>query len=156
MKLVRCRTLYGEVREIPAEKLVIRPSSYGVVVNGTQALLVRANTTGKWMLPGGEIERGETVEEALKREMQEEAGIAVTIDAFLHFEMDFFYYDPLDLAWQGYLFFYRCTPHSLELNGAREDEEGVPAWVEIDSLVETDFMAHGPTVLRLLREALPG
>lgn len=152
MPTVTCRTLYGETREVPAEKLTVRPSVYAVIVHDTRALLVRSTSTGKWMLPGGGIKRGETVEEALQRELQEEAGIAVSIGAFAHFEPDFFYYDPLDLAWQAYLFYYHCTPHSLELNGSHhEDEEGDPAWVEISSLRPDDFLAHGATMLRLLR-----
>lgn len=155
MKTVQCHTFLGGFREIPIEKLVIRPAVYGVIVHGTQALLVRANTTGKWMLPGGEIEQGETVEDALRREMREEAGIAIVIGAFMHFEMNFFYYDPLDLAWQGYLFYYHCTPLSFELSITRHDEEGVPAWVEISSLTEDDFVAPGATILALLRGSLP-
>ena len=53
----------------------------GVLLKEDSVLLVkRANepSKGKWSLPGGVVELGETVGEALKREMREELSIEVT------------------------------------------------------------------------------
>ena len=151
MTSVECRTLYGETRLVPIEDLVVRPAVYAIIIHDEHVLLVKAQTTGRWMQPGGGIEKGETIEEALRRELLEEAGITVDIGDFAHFLADFFYYDPLDIAMQGYLFFYYCTPHSLDLNPPDAETEGVPAWVKISELTADDFESHGEVILRLIQ-----
>jgi len=54
----------------------------GVLVRDDQALLLTSRPEGKayagyWEFPGGKLEAGETVEEALRRELQEEIGITI-------------------------------------------------------------------------------
>lgn len=45
------------------------------VKNGTKILMAKRNDTGKWTLPGGHLEEGETPKEGAKRELYEEAGL---------------------------------------------------------------------------------
>jgi mutator protein MutT len=52
----------------------------GVVVRDGRVLLARRGKEplyGRWVVPGGTVELGETLEEALVREMREETGLRV-------------------------------------------------------------------------------
>ena len=54
----------------------------GVLIRADGAFLLTSRPTGKvyagyWEFPGGKLEAGETVEQALRRELQEEIGITL-------------------------------------------------------------------------------
>jgi mutator protein MutT len=53
-----------------------------IVVHAGALLLVqrgRGAAVGKWSIPGGRVERGETVREAVAREVREETALAVEV-----------------------------------------------------------------------------
>lgn len=153
MTLIKCRTLYNETKFVPADSLIQRPSVYGLILHQHQILVARTSHTQKLVLPGGGIHKGEETTTALKREVMEETGIDIEVDKFLHFETDFFYYDPLDLAIHGFLFFYRCTPLSTVLGKPDypvEEDLDFPLWVDINTLNEDSFQSHGKMTLDLI------
>ena len=43
----------------------------------------KAPNLGRWMVPGGTLEWGETLEDAAVREVREETGIDIEIEAFV-------------------------------------------------------------------------
>lgn len=62
------------------------PSCHALIRDGDRVLLIKRGRPpflDHWGLPGGGVELGETVEEALTREVQEETGLAVVVRRFL-------------------------------------------------------------------------
>lgn len=92
-----------------SEKLVYKKRLGAYIIisrkNNSEIVLIQA-PNGAYFLPGGEIEKGETKEEAINREMIEELGIEVAIGSYLGQADEYFhsrhrstdYYNP------GYFF----------------------------------------------------
>lgn len=59
--------------------LIERPPSGGT----NRVLLIRHSYIGGWHLPGGGVDRGETLEQAMRREVREEVGLTVEASARL-------------------------------------------------------------------------
>jgi len=155
--MVECTTHFGRKRLIPKEKLTFRPSAYAIIVNNDRVLLLNTVHTGTYSLPGGGIEIGETIEDALKREVREETGIDIEIVRFLRFAEQFFYYDPADVAFHSFLFFYLCRPQTMEIcddNEVDDDSVEMPRWIKIDGLENQHFHNHGQLILEALHRTM--
>jgi ADP-ribose pyrophosphatase YjhB (NUDIX family) len=69
----------------PRTSPIIRRAARALIVDGAQrVLLFRAELPGRepwWFAPGGAVEQGETYEAALVREVAEETGLVIDVDA---------------------------------------------------------------------------
>jgi 8-oxo-dGTP diphosphatase len=73
------RALFTILKE--ATRHLLRRPVVGIVALARtregKVVLIRRRDTGKWALPGGTVEWGETLETCVKRELAEEAGVEV-------------------------------------------------------------------------------
>jgi len=62
----------------------IRPGVAAMIRNGQgQILLQRRSDNGLWGLPGGSVEIGESVQQAIVREVEEETGLGVEVERLI-------------------------------------------------------------------------
>jgi ADP-ribose pyrophosphatase YjhB (NUDIX family) len=57
--------------------MTIRPGVAAVIFEGERVLLQRRDDNGRWGLPGGGVEPGESVRDAIVREVREETGLEI-------------------------------------------------------------------------------
>lgn len=86
-----------------------RRGVYAVIPDASgQRLLMLAAPNAAVFLPGGGIESGESDEETLRRELLEEFGVEVTIDAKLGAAAEYFYSHHRKTAYYHPATFYAC------------------------------------------------
>jgi len=125
-------------REYPAGPM---PSCHALVVREGSAepevlLVLRAAEPkqGHWALPGGTVELGETVEQALVREVAEEVGCLVEPRCLLGM-MDLISRDPHDcIQFHFVLLHYLCTHVSGEIRAGSDASDA--RWVTLSGLAE--------------------
>lgn len=116
-----------------------RLSSHAVITNAQgQVLLLKANYGNfAWGLPGGALEPGETIHEALVRECQEELGLSVRVNY-----LSGVYYHS---AYQSQAFIFRCELVLPELpewpEVAKNGAEGEPLPIQL-SHEHSEFAFH--------------
>jgi nucleoside triphosphatase len=114
-----------------AEQQYPEPTVGALIFNAEGKLfLMRSHKwKGKWVVPGGHIELGERMEDALRREVKEETNLEIYDVAFLCFQE--FIYDERFWKPSHFLFFdYACRTDSTEVKLNEEAEEY--AWVTLD------------------------
>jgi len=81
---------------------------------------------GEWVMPGGKIDLGEPIVEALKREVWEEVGLEVEVGELIDI---FEHVTPGDDNYHFIIIYYRCTPLYCDVNH-NLDEVAEALWVK--------------------------
>ena len=85
-----------------------RISSYAVVVQAGQVLVMQDKHNYLYTVPGGGVELTETLEEGLMREVAEEIGGQVTVGRLITSKEDWFYHAQEDRYYHALLLFYEA------------------------------------------------
>jgi nucleoside triphosphatase len=115
-----------------------------------QLLLVKTHKWhGNYTIPGGHVELGESLKEALKREIQEETGLMLEKADFLCYQE--FIYDESYWEKRHFIFFdfiCRVKAGTVQLN----DEAEEYAWVNLQDISDYPIDSYLEYSLALIRE----
>lgn len=120
-----------------------------VTVDAERLLLIRRGHgpgAGLWSVPGGRVEAGETLHDAVVRETFEETGVEVVVDRFLGFvermsdDADGYHFVILDFA---------VTAFDAERDPVAGDDAAEARWVPLEELAEMRLV---PGVYEFLRD----
>ncbi len=115
---------------MPSDNKSAGKGSRGIIVRGGRILLVlsKHNT---WFIPGGEIEKGESAEDALKRELSEEINVNVKRSVYIGAKNEAVHWGKTEI-WNYFLVEdYSGTPERLDLV---EKEVLDLVWVRIEDM----------------------
>src|SRR5690606_31544350 len=135
----------------------VETSAGGVVYrrgeDGTPRFLLIRDPYGNWGLPKGDVEGGETAEEAALREVSEEAGLS-DLRAESELQTIDWYFRNDDHLVHKFCHFFLLVSRSGE--ATPQEDEGISAcvWLPLDEAVRTITYANAREVLRAAGERL--
>jgi ADP-ribose pyrophosphatase YjhB (NUDIX family) len=137
-------------------QLIFRPSVYAVIIEDERVLL--SKQWDGYDFPGGGIELGETIEEALAREVKEETGLDIRIDKLITCVNSFFKLQSTGQYIHSILIYYLCkiTGGDISIELADESEKqymSAPEWISLEANKQIKFY-NSVDSLMILKEAI--
>lgn len=125
---VQCTDFYGKTHLVDVNDLIDRLSAYGAYATNGKVLLIQDPRSLRWELPGGGVEKGETIRQGLSREFAEEAGVSIAGPLKLLTEWTEYFFDvPTGQAWRSKRKFYIIRKIEGELLTAGNGDDSATA-----------------------------
>jgi 8-oxo-dGTP diphosphatase len=138
--------LFGIVTLAATEQLVVVA---GAVIENGRVLAARRSSppelAGKWELPGGKVDPGETDAGALARELAEELGVTVTVGGRVGGDVDL-----------GDNTVLRCYRAEVVAGRPTPNEHDAVQWIDAAGLDDVDWLNPDRQVFPDLRPMLSG
>jgi 8-oxo-dGTP diphosphatase len=138
-------------------RTLVRESTKAIILRGNELLLVNASVEGGYKFPGGGVKPGESYDETLARELQEECG-ACLIQILEEFGMVIEYKLPFEPDYEVFKMisrYYLCQVAEDLMEPRLDDyEQGLgycPKWVDIGEAIRANRRLSN-----LLDETAPG
>lgn len=140
---ITCRDVFGNTYNVPIKDLTPRIGVYAIIIKDNKILLSK-----QWdghSLVGGGVEPGETMDEALKREVREEAGLTIKPTKIIHYKTTFFKQDSDHPAYHSFQFYFTCKIISDNIstpkitNNEKTYTTGSPEWISLGKIDQITF-----------------
>jgi 8-oxo-dGTP diphosphatase len=126
MTVKKCRGMNSFGQQLKTEQYIDRPGAYAILLNDAEEICL-INEKGRYTLPGGGSDPGESLEETVSREVKEETGYDIKIINTLDYAIQYCL-----AKGEGY-FKKECTYFECKVSGnlQSEYESGqYPEWFE--------------------------
>jgi ADP-ribose pyrophosphatase YjhB (NUDIX family) len=148
-KLIRCITPTG-FKDIPSGEIVPRLAAYGIVLSPLGVLLGEKTEFMRVWLPGGGINKNETVQEGLAREILEETSIKVTIIKEIARRRDFVHIERENESFDQRSLFFLCIAPPNKPKSSDPFEALTPKWIPLKIAKQKNFVVMTEYIHQLL------
>ncbi len=142
-KTIICKDVYGNQYTVPVDELNIRVGVYAVIIEDNKILLTRQ--WDGYSLIGGGVEKGETIEGSIVREVKEETGLTIMPDKIIHQATTFFKRNAKAQANQSIQLYFTHSQLRGQINNdditdsEKTYTSGMPEWVDLDKINGINF-----------------
>ena len=148
--MIKAETQQKQLVEIDPKDTIQRMSACGLLIKDKAVYLIKTHSDN-WEVPGGGCEDGESLTQALRRELKEEISVDATIGRLVHMR-ESFYHSPSGKTYHSLQFFFLVTTTDTPTAAAEareaafvpiktltEDNTNKSAYIAIKNMVENDL-----------------
>lgn len=140
---IACNTINGDPVMVEENQIVNRSAVYAIIVNEEKNVLLVKQWDG-YDFPGGGVEPGESLNDALSREVLEETGYQILLKSLLKSHESYFYHPVKEQAYHTWSYYYTALVIGGTLNNKKLDKSeleyaGDAVWISCEEIDTINF-----------------